>query len=190
MTRGSLLLAAAVPAAAFVLAIPLPAAAGVTVIGAGNARMCYLAAKSKMMPRSDDFQRCNAAVWEEQMKPAVLVATHVNRGILRLRAGDMTGALADFDAATALNPDEPEAYLNRAATLLRQKDAATAIKQFDAAIAKNTQRPALAHYGRAIANEEAGNVRAAYQDYLRATQLAPSWEEPRRELARFRVLSK
>lgn len=189
MIRRRLLLAAAVPAAASALSAT-PAAADIVVIGAGNARMCYLAAESKMAPRSGDLQRCNAALWEDQHKRGTLVATHVNRGILRMRAGDMPGAIADFDAATALNPDEPEAYLNRAAALLRQRDVAGAIAQFDEAIARNTQRPALAHYGRAIANEEAGHVRAAYQDYLKATQLAPAWEEPQRELARFKVVSK
>lgn len=190
MTKRSLLLSVAVPAAAVALLAPAPAAAGITVIGAGNARMCYLAAESKMSPRSGDLQRCSAALVEEQAKSGAVVATHVNRGILRLRVGDLAGAIADFDAATALNPNEPEAYLNRAAALLRQREATTAIAQFDEAIAKNTRRPELAHYGRAIAYEESGNLRAAFQDYTRATELAPSWGEPRRELSRFRVVGK
>lgn len=174
--------------AAAALVLPLPAAAGVTVIGSGNARTCYLAAKAPVGARLVDIQSCDAALVEEQLNPRVMVATHVNRGILRQRNGDLKGALSDFDAATALNPDEPEAYLNRAVALLRQREVAGAIRQFDAALAKKTLRPALAHYGRAVAQEEAGNVRAAYQDYLQASQLAPSWDEPRRELTRFRVV--
>ena len=173
--------------AATILAAPLPAAAGDIVIGAGNARMCYLAAESKLSPRGVELERCDQALIEERTNEELTVATHVNRGILRLRRGDTVGALADFDAATALNPDEPEAYLNRASALLRQQQLARAITQFDAAIAKQTRRPALAYYGRAIAHEEAGNVRAAYRDYRRASELSPSWDEPRRELARFRV---
>jgi len=119
--------------------------------------------------------------------PAVMVATFVNRGILRLRRGDIAGAMADFDEATALNPEEPEAYLNRASALLRREEVVSAIAQFDTAIAKQTRRPALAYYGRAVAHEEAGNVRAAYRDYRRASELAPAWDQPRRELTRFRV---
>ena len=180
MRRGHLLLAATV------LALPLPAAAGVTVLGAGNARMCFLAAESKLLPRGIELKRCDQALLEER-NPEVTVATHVNRGILRLRRGDTVGALADFDAATAINPEEPEAYLNRAAALLRQEQVAGAITQFDTAIAKQTRRPALAYYGRAVAHEEAGNVRAAYRDYRRASELAPSWDQPRLELTRFRV---
>ncbi len=182
--RRPLLLAAAI------LGLPLPASAGVTVVGAGNARMCYLAAEAKRTPIAVDFERCDTAIVEEQGNPTRIVATHVNRGILRLRSGDAAGALADFDAATALNPDEPEPYLNRASLLLRQAQVARALTEFDTAIAKRTRRPALAYYGRGVAHEEAGNVRAAYRDYVKASELAPSWAVPRRELARFRVARK
>ncbi len=186
MARRHLLLAASTGAAAF--ALPSAAGAGVTVLGSGNARMCYLAAVAKSAPRGDELRRCDFALQEEKTHKRNLVATHVNRGILRLRTGDAAGALADFNAATALNPEEPEAYLNRASTLLRQEEVAGAITQFDAAIAKNTRRPALAYYGRGVAHEVSGNVRAAYQDYTKASQLAPSWDAPRRELTRFRVV--
>jgi tetratricopeptide (TPR) repeat protein len=174
--------------AATILGLPLPAAAGVTVIGSGNARMCYLAAESTVTPGRDDLKWCDDAVIEERTNTKIAGATHVNRGILRLRRGDVVGALADFDAATALDPQEPEAYLNRGSALLRQQQAAVAITQFDAAIAKQTRRPELAYYGRAIAHEESGNVSAAYRDYMQASQLAPRWQQPRRELSRFRIV--
>ena len=57
------------------------------------------------------------------------------------------------------------------------------------AFERNTTRPALAHYGRAIANETMGNLNAAYRDYTAASRIAPEWREPRQELARFRVVS-
>ncbi len=174
--------------AAAVFALPLPAAAGVVVLGSGNARMCYLAAEAPGVATADDLERCNDAIIEERADLTRLVSTHVNRGILRLRRGDTSGAMRDFDEATRLNPAEPEAYLNRAHVLLRDDQVARAIVQFDSAIERQTRRPALAHYGRAIAYEESGNLRAAYNDYRRASQLAPSWEDPRVELTRFRVV--
>lgn len=174
--------------AAALVALPLPAAAGVVVLGAGNARMCYLAAESPVQPRMDVMQQCDDAIAEERADISRLVSTHVNRGILRLRRGDTAGAMRDFDEATRLNPAEPEAYLNRGNVLLRDEQVAQAIAQFDSAIARQTRRPALAHYGRAIAYEESGNLRAAYDDYRRASQLAPSWDEPRAELTRFRLV--
>lgn len=182
MARRHLLLAAA-------LFLPLPASAGVIVLGSGNARMCYLAAESEAPPTSDAMNRCDDALMEERGNARIMAATHVNRGVLRMRRGNIEAAMADFDAATRINPDEPEAYLNRASILLNRDEMSSALSQFDTAITKNTRRPALAYYGRGVANEESGNLRAAYRDYMRASQLAPSWNEPRVELTRFRVAS-
>ena len=61
---------------------------------------------------------------------------------------------------------------------------------FTAALEHDTARPALAHFGRAIANEGLGNVRAAYRDYREASTLSPRWSLPRTELARFRVVDR
>jgi len=150
--------------------------------------MCYLAAEEPGTASSAEMQRCDDAIIEERSDNVRLASTHVNRGILRLRRGDTAGAMRDFNDATRLNPAEPEAYLNRGNVMLRDDQIAGAIAQFDSAIERQTRRPALAHYGRAIAYEESGNLRAAYNDYRRASQLAPSWDEPRVELTRFRVV--
>ena len=113
--------------AAALVALPLPAAAGVVVIGGGNARQCYLAAESSVRPTSEDLERCDTAIVEEAGNLERLVPTHINRGILRLRRGNSVGALRDFDEATRLNPAEPEAYLNRAGKLLHGDQATSAI---------------------------------------------------------------
>ena len=39
--------------------------------------------------------------------------------------------------------------------------------------------PALAYFGRGLANEDMGNIRDAYADYRRAAQLDPQWSAPR-----------
>lgn len=178
------LLFAAVAASTFAL----PASADVLVLGSSNARICYLASEATGPADMQTMQRCDDAIIEERHDLKHLVATHVNRGILRLRRGDVEGALSDFDAATRLSPDEPEAYLNRASIFLRLSRTGDAISQFDAALAKNTRRPALAYYGRGVAHEVTGNLRAAYRDYSRAAELAPEWADPRNDLSRFRVV--
>ena len=91
-------------------------------------------------------------------------------------------------AAIALDPEQPEAYLNKGAALIRRQNPQEALQLFTVALERNTSRPAIAHYGRAVANEALGNVAAAYRDYRRASELAPDWAEPRTELARFRVV--
>ena len=89
-------------------------------------------------------------------------------------AARSTRPIADFDRAIALDPNQPEAYLNKGAALIRRKNAAEAVQLFTVALEHNTTRPAVAHYGRAVANEALGNVAAAYRDYRRASELAPT----------------
>ncbi|HTU11454.1 MAG TPA: tetratricopeptide repeat protein [Allosphingosinicella sp.] len=167
-----------------------PAAAAVVVVGNSDARMCYQAADSPMMPAARDVRRCDHALLREALSGYEVVATHVNRGILRLRRGMIDDAIADFDRAIMLDPNQPEAYLNKGAALLRRENAAEALTLFSSALDRNTSRPAIAHYGRAIANETLGNLNAAYRDYSTASRIDPEWREPRLELARFRVVAR
>lgn len=167
-----------------------PANAAVVVLGNSDARLCFEAADSPMMPIGRDIRRCDEALLHETLTAYETVATYVNRGILQLRRGAVDVAIADFDRAIAMDPNQPEAYLNKGAALLRRENAAEAMNLFSMALAHNTTRPALAHYGRAIANETLGNLSAAYRDYTAASQIAPNWNEPRVELTRFRVISR
>ncbi len=176
--------------AALVALGAVPASAAVTVVGSSAARLCYEAADSPRSPTTADIDRCNQAFEEDALSFTDRVATYVNRGIVRLRRNNVEGAIDDFDAAIALNPRQPEAFVNKGAALIRLEDAAGALPLFSVALEHGTRRPALAHYGRAIANEELGNVRAAFQDYQRAVELEPEWDEPRTELSRFRVVSR
>ena len=162
-----------------------PAAAAVTVIGGTAARTCYEAADSPSSPTQETLSACDRALAAEPLAPRDVVATHVNRGILRVRGGDLAGGIADFDSAIRLDPNVGEAWFNRGAALLRRSAPTEALPSFEAAVALGIDRPALAFLGRAVAYEALGNVRAAYADYRRASELEPGWERPRAELARF-----
>ena len=182
MIHGKLVLAALLAACA------APASAAVLVIGNSDARLCYEAADSPLMPAVRDIRRCDEALLHESLSQFETLATHVNRGILRLRRGLTDEAVADFDRAIALDPAQPEAYLNKGAALIRRQNPAEALQLFTVALERNTSRPAIAHYGRGVANEALGNLAAAYRDYRRASELDPDWADPRTELARFRVV--
>ena len=172
---------------AAVIAVAAPAGAAVTVIGSSSARMCYEAADQRSTPPRTALDFCDAAVSGEAESEHDLVASHVNRGIIRLRFGNTAGAMKDFDAALRLDADQPEAYLNKGVALIRQDNADAALPLFTMALEKKTRRPALAYYGRGIAHEELGNLKSAYADYKRALEEAPNWDEPKRDLARFVV---
>jgi tetratricopeptide (TPR) repeat protein len=166
-----------------------PAQAGVVVVGNSSARFCFESADSPALPGLSDLRTCDDALQREVLTNYETVATHVNRGILRLRRGMIDAAVADFDRAIALDPNQPEAYLNKGAALVRRDNSREALNLFTIALERNTTRPALAHYARAIANETLGNLNAAYRDYREASRLEPTWNEPRVELARFRVVA-
>lgn len=175
-------------AAALLASAAMPAAASVIVVGSSDARLCYESADAPVLPSPTAVRRCDTALADDMLTAYDRVATHVNRGILRLRRGLVDDAVADFDRAIALNPQQPEAYLNKGAALIRRQNPAEALQLFTVALERRTTRPAVAHYGRAVANEDLGNVTAAYYDYQRASELDPDWAEPRRELTRFRVV--
>jgi tetratricopeptide (TPR) repeat protein len=174
--------------AAALAALAVPAGAAVTVLGSSSARLCFEAADAGIAPSRDSLGRCDQALAEENLSDYDMVATYVNRGILKLRMGNNDLAIADFDLALARDPDQAEAYLNKGVAVLRQPEGwAHAVPLFDAALAKKTRRPALAYYGRGVANELGGHVKEAYFDYREANRIEPKWHDPQVELARFTV---
>jgi tetratricopeptide (TPR) repeat protein len=177
-------------ATALLAAGAAPAGASIMVIGNSDARLCYEAADSPLYPQMRDVRRCDDALLHDALSRFEVVATHINRGILRLRRNLVDEAIADFDIAMRIDPNQPESYLNKGAALIRRDNPTEAAQLFTVALERNTTRPAVAHYGRAVANEQLGNVREAYQDYRRASELDPNWAAPRADLRRFRVVER
>jgi tetratricopeptide (TPR) repeat protein len=181
---------------AFVLAVSvvvataaLPASAEIMTIGSTLAEGCFKSAKVHE-PTFYALQTCDRALAEETLSHDDELATYVNRGILRMFRKDFDEARADFDRAINMEPGRAEPWLNLAMLHLRQRDARGALPLFDKALALKTDKPEIAYYGRALANEDLGNVKAAYADLKRAASLKPEWSAPAQDLARFRVRSR
>lgn len=169
------------------LVLPISAAqAGILTIGQGFARSCYEASEAQAATPAN-IEACNRAFTEQALDFHDEVATHVNRGILYYLSGSLALANRDYDQALALDPNEPEAWLNKGMAALKVHDSAAAGPMFEKALALKTERPALAYYGRAIVNEDRGNIRQAYADLQRARELEPRWTLPREELERYVV---
>jgi tetratricopeptide (TPR) repeat protein len=176
------------------------AAAGaneVTFIDGGYAEMCSSVAHnaedadfveltgSRLRIPAVDI--CTLAIEDEATAPADKAGAYNNRGVLRFEEGNFDQALADFDAALAIVETLAAAHINRGYTLVAMERWANSIEAFDRGIELGAPEPARAHFNRGIAHEELGHVRDAYNDYKRASELDPLWEEPKRELARFTV---
>jgi tetratricopeptide (TPR) repeat protein len=170
-----------------VFALPLSSAHGAIVtVGAGLARSCYEASE-ELNPSASALDACNRAFTEQALDRHDEVATHVNRGILYYLTGNLRAANYDYDKALAIDPTQAEAWLNKAMIALKAGDRQSAAAMFDKALTFKTARPALAYYGKAIINEDSGNVREAYADLQRARSLEPRWSAPAEELKRYVV---
>lgn len=175
-------------AAAALFLLPTPnARASMVVIGQGNAHECYLAAiQARTDPQARSF--CDTALTLESLNFHDLVATFVNRGVIRIRAGEYRAALVDFQTAITLRPATPEAYVDQSAAMIALGDYPGAVASVTQALNLGlTEGRQQALFNRALANEQAGNLTAAYADFQQASQIAPDWPAPRLELARFQV---
>lgn len=173
---------------AALIASTAPAAASVVTVGGSMAESCYRAADARNATDSS-LSDCNRALDEQVLSAHDRVATHVNRGILRLVRGEHRLAEADFDRAIAMDAGEAEAWLNKAIARYQQGDSASALTLAERALLLGTRRPAIAYFARGLANEDRGNLRAAYADLVRARELKPDWTAPAIELQRYRVRS-
>jgi tetratricopeptide (TPR) repeat protein len=170
-------------AAAAALGVAAPVSASVTRIGNSLAVTCYTSSLQRVVT-TFSLRECDRALEEEILTREDRVATFVNRGIIRMNLGMYPSAEKDFDTAIALDATEADAWLNKGLLRLRQERPADAIRLIDRSL---ILEPAIATFARGVAHEKMGQLRAAYDDYVRARELDPDWPLPGRELARFQV---
>jgi|HubBroStandDraft_6_1064221.scaffolds.fasta_scaffold395064_2 tetratricopeptide (TPR) repeat protein len=161
--------------------------AAVTVLGTGLARSCFEYAEFGG-DTGDGIDACTNAIEETALRVKDRAATFINRGILKSRTEDPAGALADYDRGIALDGDLGEAYVDRGAVMIVMRRYEDALTDIDKGIALGSNRLQIAYYDRAIVQEALGNIRAAYQDYKKATEIQPDFTLALEQLARFRVV--
>jgi tetratricopeptide (TPR) repeat protein len=130
---------------------------------------------------------CDTAVEISKYRRDELAAAYVNRSALRLAAGQYAGALADSNAAINIKAIIPQAHINLGIALSAENRNAEAVHAFTDALALNPAHPETVYFDRAMAREDSGDMKGAYLDYRQASQLAPTWDTPRQQLARFTV---
>ncbi|THD82585.1 MAG: tetratricopeptide repeat protein [Phenylobacterium sp.] len=173
-------------AAVTLLAGATPARASVTVIGGGLAEACSKAAMAGSSNIRDEAG-CSQALSEEMLSPRDKAGTFVNRGIMRMRRGEMATAMQDFDQAVRFEPKLGEIYVNRGAALVGQHRYADGLVDLNKGIGLGIEEPAKAYYNRALAYEGLDDVKSAYFDYQKAVELSPEWDPPKQQLTRFHV---
>jgi len=160
----------------------------VTVLGGGLAESCSKAARiaSRSSVADDNaIHICGLAIASEPLSGRDLAGTYVNRGILYMARAAYHSARNDFDSALYLMPMMGEGYVNRGAALVAEHRFAEALADIDKGLALNPEEPEKAYFDRGLAHEYMDDLKSAYLDYLRASELKPDWEAPKNELARF-----
>jgi Tfp pilus assembly protein PilF len=164
------------------------AAAATITYDLPNTGACYTAAAIGDFS-STAISRCTAALMREGTTAgAIRLATLINRGTMFLAGNQQSAALRDFDEALSIDPTEPEALLGKAIAVWNAGDSRAATALATQALQHRPDRPAVAYLIRGLANEEQGQLRAAYADLRTAQALDPNWSEPARELSRYRVV--
>lgn len=165
------------------------ASAQVFVIGGGLGGDCYQQTQSDYAAFNRAEETCTRALREETMTRANRAATHVNRGVLRMRNGRYDAAIRDYQDAIAIRPELGAAYLNEGAAYIYKREFSSAIAPLDKAIELESKDIFAAYYNRAIAKENTGDVSGAYEDFMTALELKPGWDLAEAQLSRFTVQS-
>jgi tetratricopeptide (TPR) repeat protein len=95
---------------------------------------------------------------------------YANRGVARVRGGDVAGAITDYTQALRLNPGDPEVYFNRGDAQVLAGDHASAIADFTRAIDASPGF-ARAIFNRGTVHMRVGNRRDALADWRAAIAL-------------------
>jgi tetratricopeptide (TPR) repeat protein len=86
-----------------------------------------------------------------------------------------------------MKPELGAIWLNEGAAYIFLKDFDSALVSLDKAIALDSQELYAAHYNRAIARENTGDLVGAYADFQKTLELNPEFERAKWQLTRFTV---
>lgn len=113
---------------------------------------------------------------------------YLSRGLDRHLRGDLAGAIADYNRAISLYPDnvsQAVAYLTRGSARKDQGDLAGAIADYDRAVSRHPSY-AAAYLSRGLAHRQAGNLERARADFRLVPELTsdPRWRQQAEEQLR------
>ena len=167
----------------------IPAHAAVMVVGEGPERGCYLDARTQAYT-NEALQLCNNAIANSSLTLHDRAATFVNRGVILLGMGKVDTAMVDFNECLRIMPDQGDAYLNRGAAYIALKQYSNALTEIQKSFPLHPTDMAVAYYDRAVAEEDLGQLRDAFNDYQEAAKEQPTFIAANEAVSRFRVITK
>ena len=177
-------------AVAGLLAFAASAQESVTVLGPSLLDECSSAAALAQRTghvETNAVEACDAAVDHAWATAGETALALVDRGTLHLVSGENDKAIQDFSQAIKAAPTLAAAYNDRGVALSAQHRQAEAIADFSQALSLKAANAGQVVFNRAMAYEDAGDLKNAYVDYRKAAELNPGWDLPARQLTRFNV---
>jgi tetratricopeptide (TPR) repeat protein len=193
--KASIVAAAAVVGA---LSFPVASQASVAVYGGGRGEACWRAARAttvlQMKATKDEavwkaasINVCDDALTGEPLGLRDMAATWVNRGVLEMSRGGYVKAEDNFRQALRMMPNLAEAHINlgSAAIILHRLD--EGISETKIGIDLGSADKERAYYNLGLAYESQGKLQQAYDSYKQASELMPTWQDPKDQMARFMI---
>ncbi len=123
-----------------------------------------------------------AAIPRRDIKSQILM----RRGLLQLSAGRFDKASQDFNRASKLNGETELTSLGQGYIALMQQNYVAATEYFNDCNTNKNAAP-IALYGLAMVKENSGDLKGAVETYKAASNMYPTWQAPRKELARLKA---
>jgi hypothetical protein len=101
-----------------------------------------------------------------------LAAAYVNRGVTRMRLGEINAAIEDYNRAIELTPSDPAIYFSRGNALVAAGLYGPAVEDFSRAL-ELSPAMAKAWFNRGTARSLAGQPETAMRDWLHAIEIEP-----------------
>ena len=114
-------------------------------------------------------------------------AAFSNRSLLNFERADYNAAIADSTVALKFDDRLVEALVNRGSSYLAMHRPGDAVADFSRALTLAPAHAEKIYFNRAMAREDMGDLNGAYADYAEASQLAPQWDQPKQQMARFSI---
>jgi len=159
------------------------AACAVLLLGTGLAHAGAVEDCNQVRDRDRQLRGCTAYIRLGKGASHNLATAYLNRANVYAQRAKYDRAFTDYDAALALDAENPLIPYNRGNAYFDTHQYQRAIADFSKAIELDA-RFAVAHFNRGLARERLGDIAAATEDYRRALDLDPAATNARKRLER------
>jgi Flp pilus assembly protein TadD len=149
-----------------------------------------IAAQDRGAATDDDVAACDMAVRLATDDHRSLAVALTNRAVIHLMRKEYDSTIADTTVALGWDSKLPEALVNRGVAQMLAGRPKAAVVDLTAGLNLGPANRERVYFNRAMALEDSGDLVGAYLDYRKASELSPSWDRPKQELARFTVVQK